>query len=85
MAEHMASSATKQQGGLLCAGQSGARCPEAWNMGGKHVGTLVGCNAAGFSLASDALPSILYAILNTGRRARMNDAAASSGPDFTSA
>ncbi len=39
MAEHMASSAAKQQGGLLCAAQSGARCPEAWNMGGKHVGT----------------------------------------------
>jgi len=39
MAEHMASYAAKQQGGLLCAAQSGARCPEAWNMRGKHVGT----------------------------------------------
>jgi hypothetical protein len=49
------------------------------------LGPLVDCNAAGFSLASDALPSILYAIPNTGQRAHMNDAAASSVPDFTSA
>jgi hypothetical protein len=49
------------------------------------LGSLVDCKAAGFSLASDALPSILYAIPNTGQRARMNDAAAWSVPDFTSA
>ena len=48
-------------------------------------GPLVDCNAAGFSLSSDALPSMLDAIPNTGRRACLNDAAASSVPDFTSA
>jgi len=62
--------------------------PAAETLGFGNIGEpigVVGCNAAGFSLASDALPSMLYAIPNTGRRARMNDAAASSVPDFTSA